>query len=162
MQPTGVELSIEELTAEAMQLLTIGLEELYVVLGCQLMGATRPARVAGLVSHQSALKSIVQSGGGNPLSLPAADLVECGRSFESMHEELKRHGICFVAAIKEELRDGLRGDGDLDLLNEVSTSDMQAIVLIVTGILRLPRRIEAASATVAAIICKLGSGELCA
>ena len=59
-QMTAKELTIEELTAEAMKLLTIGIEELYVVLGYQLLGSSRPARVAGIISYQTALKKVIE------------------------------------------------------------------------------------------------------
>ncbi len=153
------ELTIEELTAEAMQLLTVGLEELYVVLGCQLMGAARPARIAGWVSHQSAFKNFIESRQRyEPFTL-GADLIEWGRSFNVMYEELKGDGIRFIAAAKEELTKGLCNKEILDLANEITSSTMQIIVLIVAAVLKLPRQIEAVSATVAAIVCKAGLRE---
>jgi hypothetical protein len=148
-------LTIEELTAEAMQLLTIELEELYVVLGCQLMGAARPARVAGMVSYQSALTNVIEYH-HRLASLPGADFAEWGRGISSMHEDLKQDGMRFLAAVNEELRQGLCSKEILDLANEITSSSMQIIVLIVAAVLKLPRQIEAVCATVAAIVCKSG------
>jgi hypothetical protein len=153
------ELTIEELTAEAMQLMTIGLEELYVVLGCQLMGAARPARVACLVGHQGALKNAIESRNGYGSLLSSADLAEWGRGFNSMYEELKRDGVRFLTAVKEQLRAGLCIKEILELGNEITNASMQIIVLIIAAILKLPRQIEAVSATVAAIVCKSGVRE---
>ncbi len=148
------ELSIEELTAEAMQLLKLGLDELYVTLGCQLIGAAQPARVAKLVSHQSALRTVVEAQRDyEPMTLAAA-LLDWGRSFGLLVEELKRDGINFVAAVEEELSKGLCDKEILDLAHEISSGRMQVIVLIVAAVLKLPRQIEAVSATVAAIFCK--------
>lgn len=156
------ELTIEELTAEAMQLLTVGLEELYVVLGCQLMGAARPARVAGLVSHQSALRNVVAAQRKFEPAASGAALMEWGKNLNSMVEELRDDGIRFVAAAAEELSNGLSGKDLLHLLNEITSSSMQVIVLIVAAVLKLPRQIEAVCATVAAIFCKSALTELSA
>ena len=52
------ELNIDELTAEAMRLLDVELDDLYAVLGCQLMGVARPAQAADLLSHERSLPGI--------------------------------------------------------------------------------------------------------
>jgi hypothetical protein len=153
------ELTIEQLTNEAMQLMTIDLDELYVVLGCQLIGAARPARVACLVGHQSALKHVIESRNGYGSLSSAADLTEWGREFHSIYDELKRDGVRFLSAVREELRAGLCIKEILELGNEITSAGMQIIVLIIAAILKLPRQIEAVSATVAAIICKSGVRE---
>ena len=48
--------SIEELTDEAMQLLPMGLEELYMILGAQLLISAKPTRVAGIMTYLSAAR----------------------------------------------------------------------------------------------------------
>ena len=154
------ELTIEELTAEAMQLLTLRLEELYVVLGFQLMGATRPARFAELVSHKSALKNVIESQDNYASFLSGATLSDWRLSFNSMYEELERDGIRFLSAVREELYNGIYHQEVFDPSNEITSSTMQIIVLIVAAVLKLPRQIEALSATVAAIVCKSGLHEL--
>jgi hypothetical protein len=148
------ELTIEELTTEAMQLLTLRLEELYMVLGCQLMGATRPARVAELVSHQIALKNFIESQDHHSALLSGPELSDWGRRFNFIHDELERDGIRFLSAVRDDLRKGICNEEIFDLSDEISSSTMQIIVLIVAAILKLPRQIEAVSATVAAIVCK--------
>jgi len=148
------ELSIEQLTAEAMQLLTMNLEELYVVLGCQLMGAARPARVAGLLSHQSAITTVIESQGKLEPSASGVALLDCAERFNSMIEELKEDGMRFVAAVAAELSESVSGNELLELATQITSSSMQVIVFIVTAVLKLPRQIEAVSATVAAIFCK--------
>ncbi len=154
------ELTIEELTVEAMQLITVGLEELYVVLGCQLMGAAQPARVGGLLSHQSALRNAIAAREPSEHLTSAGDLMEWGRHFNSMYEELKLDGLRFVAAVRDELSEGLCNKEIADLANEITSSSMQIIVSIVAAVLKLPRQIEAVAATVAAIVCKSGLREL--
>src|SRR3989442_12280528 len=57
---TAKELTIEELTTEAMKLLTIGIEELYVVLGYQLLGSSRPAGLAGITVSRPPCKKVMR------------------------------------------------------------------------------------------------------
>jgi hypothetical protein len=150
------ELTIEELTGEAMELLSLGLEELYIILGCQLMTAAQPSRVAELVSHRSVLRDFVESRRTvEPIEQGLA-LLACGRSFSSMVEELKEEGIRFVTAVEAEMSKELCGKDISELAKEISSASLQVIVLIVTAVLKLPRQIEAVAATVAAIFCKSG------
>ena len=154
------ELSVEELTTEAMKLLSIGVEELYVVLGCQLLGSSRPARVAGVMSYLTALKKVLETQAMHePLSF--TNLADWGKGFDTMYDELKQDGARFLDSVRNELRNGLCNEEILALADEITTSSMQIIVLIVAAILRMPAQIESISATVAAIICKSGLKEFC-
>jgi hypothetical protein len=155
------ELTVEELTAEAMKLRTIGLDELYVVLGCQLLGTSRPARVAGIMSYQTALKKVIDTQNlYEPLSLEP-NLIDWAKGFAFMYEELKQDGVRFFDSVKGELQSALCNEEILALADEISASSMQIIVLIVAAILRMPVQIESVSATVAAIICKSGLKGFC-
>jgi hypothetical protein len=158
---TAKELTIEELTAEAMKLLTIGIEELYVVLGYQLLGSSRPARVAGIISYQTALKKVIETQDMYEALSFGTNLAEWGRGFELMYEELKQDGTRFLDSARDDLRNGLCNEEILALADEITASTMQIIVLIVAAILRMPMQIESVSATVAAILCKLGLKNFC-
>ena len=155
------ELTIEELTEEAMRLLPISLDELYVVLGCQLLASVRPARVAGIMRYFSDLR-----GRGNAQDakekapLPLDTIIE-SRRFETIYEELKQESTRFLDDVREDLRRGLCTDDILTLADEIDSSSMQIIVLIVNAILKLPPQIESISATVAAILCKPGLRSFC-
>jgi hypothetical protein len=154
------ELSVEELTTEAMKLLSIGVEELYVVLGCQLLGSSRPARVAGVMSYLIALKKVLEAQTLQE-SLSFTNLTDWGKGFDAMYDELKQDGARFLDSVRNELRNGLCNEEILALADEITVSSMQIIVLIVAAILRMPTQIESVSATVAAIICKSGLKEFC-
>jgi hypothetical protein len=155
------ELSVEELTTEAMKLLTIGVEELYVVLGCQLLGSSRPARVASVMSYLTALKKVVETQAMDESLSFGTSLTDWGKGFDVMYEELKQDGARFLDSVRNELRNGLCNEEILALADEITASSMQIIVLIVAAILRMPAQIESISATVAAIICKSGLKEFC-
>lgn len=155
------ELTIEELTVEAMKLLTIGIEELYVVLGCQLMVSSRPGRVAGMISYQTALKKMIETQDMDVRVPIATDLTDWGRGFNVMYEELKQDGIRFLDAVRDELRKGLCNEEILAIADEITSSSMQIIILIVAAILRMPPQMESLSATVAVILCKSGLRDFC-
>ena len=155
------ELTIEELTEEAMQLLRISLDELYVVLGCQLLASVRPARVAGIMRYFSDLHDPgdTRDTEGKP-PLPLDTPIGSG-GLETIYEELKQDGTRFLDEVREDLRRGLCTDDILTLADEIDSSSMQIIVLIVGAILKLPPQIESISATVAAILCKSGLRSFC-
>jgi hypothetical protein len=155
------ELTIEELTEEAMKLLVIGLEDLYVVLGCQLLASARPARVAGIMkyfSHLSERSGTQDTEGKAPLPLDA--MIGSGE-FQTIYEELKQDGQRFFDEVRGDLRRGLCTEDILALADEIDSSSLQIIVLIVGAILKLPPQIESISATVAAIICKSSLRSFC-
>jgi len=78
-----------------------------------------------------------------------------------MYEELKQDGTRFLDSVRDDLRNGLCNEEILALADEITASTMQIIVLIVAAILRMPMQIESVSATVAAILCKLGLKNFC-
>jgi hypothetical protein len=155
------ELTVEELTSEAMKLLTIGLEELYVVLGCQLLGSSRPARVAGMMSYLSALKKAIETKDMYETLSFDNDVADWGRGFDVMYEELKRDGARFLDSVRGDLRKALCNEDILNLADEITSNTMQIIVLVIAAILKMPPQIESISATIAAILCKSGLKDFC-
>jgi hypothetical protein len=155
------ELTIEELTLEAMKLLTLGIEELYVVLGCQLMVLSRPGRVAGIMSYQTVLKKVIETQDMNVRLPIPSDLKDWGRGFNVMYEELKQDGMKFLDAIKDELHKGLCNEEILAMADDITSSSMQIVILIIGAILRMPPQMESVSATVAAILCRSGLRNFC-
>jgi hypothetical protein len=154
------ELSIDELTAQAMQLLSISLAELYAVLGFQLIGYSRPARVAGIINYHTTLQRMVD--GQNLYTLGvAAPMADLSKSLETMYEELKQEGQAFVEAGREELCKVLCTPEILDLADRATTSSIQIIVLMIAGALRMPPQMESLAATIAAIISKSGLKNFC-
>jgi hypothetical protein len=155
------ELSIDELTAQAMQLLNISLDELYAVLGFQLIGYSRPARVAGIISYHATLQKIVDGQSlYNSLGV-APPLADLSKGLEAIYEELKQEGFGFVDGIREELCKVLCTPEILDLADRATTSSIQIMVLMVAGALRMPPQMESLAATVGAIISKTGLKNFC-
>jgi hypothetical protein len=155
------ELTIEELAAEAMQLLPMSLDELFMVLGSQLLGTVKPTRVAGIMSY---LLAAIKAEEAKNLygTLPAAPAEpKWGEGFELIWSELIRDGKTFVRDVREELRKGVCNEDIRNLAKEVNVSSMQVIVMVVGAILKLPPQFDPISATVAAILCKSGLDELC-
>ena len=155
------ELSVEDLAAEAMKLLTISLDELYVVLGCQLLGSSRPARVADIMGWLATLKKALEAKErSEPVSLQR-DVAEWAEGANLMSEELRQDGVRFLDAVREDLRKGLCNADILSLADQITASSMQIVVLVVAAILRMPVQVEPVSATVAAIVCKTGLKGFC-
>lgn len=155
------ELSIDELTTQAMQLLSIDLPELYAVLGFQLIGYSRPARVAGIISYHTTLQRIVDGqslynslGVGYPMA-------ELSKGIDVMYEELKQDGARFLETVREELQTVLRTPEILELADRATASRIQVMVLMIAGALRMPAQMESLAATIAAIIYKSGLKEFC-
>ena len=154
------ELTIEELTSEAIKLLAIGLEELYVVLGCQLLGYSRPSRVAGIMRHQLALKKMIEATEMyEPLALK--DVADWGRKFELMYDELKQDGARFLESARLNLQDALCTEEILAFSDNINSGNMQIIVLLIAAVLKMPPQIESVAATIAAILCKSGLRTFC-
>jgi hypothetical protein len=155
------ELTIEELAADAMQLLPMSMDELFMVLGSQLLGTVRPTRVAGIMSY---LLAAIKAEEAKNLyaGLPAAPAEpKWGEGFELIWSELIRDGKTFVKDVREELRKGVCNEDVRNLAKEINASSMQVIVMVVGAILKLPPQFDAITATVAAILCKSGLDQVC-
>jgi hypothetical protein len=155
------ELTIEELAADAMQLLPMSVDELFMVLGSQLLGTVRPTRVAGIMSY---LLAAIKTEEAKNLyaGLPVAPAEpKWGEGFELIWGELIRDGKTFVQDVREELRKGVCNEDVRNLAKEINASSMQVIVMVVGAILKLPPQFDAITATVAAILCKSGLDQVC-
>ena len=155
------ELTIEELAGEAMQLLPMSTDELFMVLGAQLLGTVNPTRVAGIMSYLlSAIKAQEATNLYATLPVPP-DQPKWGEGFEMIWNELIRDGKTFVQDVREELRKGVCNEDIRNLAKEINPSSMQVIVMVVGAILKLPPQFDAISATIAAILCKSGLDNIC-
>ncbi len=154
-------LGFDELADEAMKLLRMEIGELYATLGGQLLAQNVPTRVAGIVSYLSALRSASEAKTFYQVlpSEPAPG--EWGRGLGIIYEELKQDGIRLFAEVNEDLRKALCNEDILRLPEPVSRSTMQIVVMVVGAALRIPRELDPISATVSAIIVKLGLRNFC-
>jgi len=155
------DLTIEELTSQAMQLLNVSIGDLYAVLGFQLMGYSRPTRLAAIISYYTSLPEILDgqrlySSLGSEYSL--ADL---SNGLDSVYEELKQEGAQFVAVAREDLCKTLCTPETLDLADRATASSMRVLLLMIAGALRMPPQTESLAATLGAIICKSGLKDFC-
>jgi len=153
--------SIEELTAEAMQLLPMGLEELYMILGAQLLVSAKPTRVAGIMTYFSAARKAREAKelyATLPLTPTPADW---SAGLESIYNELIRDGVQYIEEVKEELRRGVCNEDIFALSDKMDSSGMQIVVMIVGAVLKMPPQFENVSAVLAAILYKIGLREFC-
>jgi hypothetical protein len=155
------ELTIEELTTEAMRLLPLGVDELYMILGCQLLASEKPTRVAGIISYLSAAKKAMQAKNLYETlpSKPEASDWEAG--LEQVCNELRQDGVRFIDAVKPDLQKGVCNEDIISLADDINASSMQILVMVVGAILKMPAQFEAISATLAALLCKSGLRVFC-
>jgi hypothetical protein len=155
------ELTIEELTTEAMQLLPLGVDELYMILGSQLLAAEKPKRVAGIISYLSAARKTRQARNLYE-TLPAKpDSSDWEEGIEIICNELRQDGVRFLDNIKPDLQKGVCNEDIIALADDVNGSSMQILVMIIGAMLKMPPQFESISATLAAILCKLGLRDFC-
>jgi hypothetical protein len=153
--------SIDELTTQAMQLLHASLGDLYAVLGFQLTGYSRPARLATIISYHTNLQKIVEAENlqaSLTITPPHRDL---SRSLDVVYEDLKQEGAQFVSAVREDLCKVLCTPETLDLAHRATAASMRVMLLMIAGALRMPPQTESLAATLGAIIYKSGLKDFC-
>jgi hypothetical protein len=152
---------IEILTREALNLLSLEMDELYTVLGCQLLASAPPTRTADIMTHvrelRNASKARKQDG-----TLPYEGAINVWMAgVEEICNDLKNDGIRFVENMREEFKKGLCTNDILDLANDVDESKMQIVIMIVSAILKIPAQFDSISATLAAMFCKSLLRDVC-
>jgi hypothetical protein len=144
------DVDMEKLSEEAIRLLWMETDDLYAALGGQLLGHSLPTRAAGIVTYLSRVRRV--SGPG---------LTELGEGLNIIYEELRRDGIRFLTEASGDLGDVLCSEEILRLTDQVTTSSMRIIILLVGSALKLRQQFDPIAATVAAIILKLGLRDFC-
>src|SRR6516164_3609489 len=128
------ELTIEELTTEAMQLLPLGIDDLYMALGCQLLASEKPKRVAGIISYLSAAKKAQQARNLYATLPSKPDTSDWEEGIDLICNELKQDGVRFLDEIRPELQKGVCNEDILKLADDINGSSMQILVMIVGAI----------------------------
>ena len=153
--------TIEELTTEAMQLLPMGLEELYMILGAQLLVSAKPTRVAGIMTYLSAARKAKEAKelyATLPVTPTSADW---SAGLESIYNELIRDGIQFIEEVKQELHRGVCNEDIFALSDKIDSSSVQILVMVIGAVLKMPPQFENICAVLAAILYKVGVREFC-
>jgi hypothetical protein len=153
--------TIEELTTEAMQLLPMGLEELYMILGAQLLVSAKPTRVAGIMTYLSAARKAKEAKelyATLPVTPTASDW---SAGLDTIYNELIRDGIQFIDDVKQDLRRGVCNEDIFALSDKMDSSSMQIVVMVIGAVLKMPPQFENISAVLAAILYKVGLREFC-
>ncbi len=155
------ELDLEASTNEAMKLLRMELDALYVTLGSQLLARNLPSRTAGVVSDLFAFRSLSEQ--KSRYTVPLSDSPPNGwrKRLGEIYDELRQDGRGYLADITEDLRKALCNEDILSLSDHVNRSTLQIIVVIVSGTLRMPVELEPISVTVSAILVKIGLRNFC-
>ncbi len=144
-----------------MKLFSVGTDDLYAVLGMQLLGCAKPTRAAGIVTFLSAVRQANVA--VNFIDILRPDLIERNEWFEVVHEELKRDGIRYLAEMSCELRKTLGTNEEiLKLSDQLTPSNLHVIIMLVGAALKISTEFDAICATVAVLILKNGLRNFCA
>ncbi len=155
------DVSIDKLTDQAIKLIGMELDELYVTLGSQLLARDLPSRTAEVMSDLFAFRSLSEQ--KSRYTVPLSDSPPNGwrKRLGEIYDELRQDGRGYLADISQDLRKALCNDDILSLSDHVDRSTLQIIVVIVSGTLRMPVELEPISVTVSAILVKIGLRNFC-
>lgn len=155
------ELDIDTLVSETDKLLRMGIDELYATLGTQLLVFTAPTLAAGITSYLSAVRNASEASFFLQRLSAGPSLTEWATGLGLIHEELKAQGQGYLAEKKEELRKALSNSEILAWSDEINRSTLHILITVVGATLRMPRELDSLSATVLAIILKVGLRNFC-
>jgi hypothetical protein len=152
---------IETLAREALELLSLEMDELYTVLGCQLLASAPPSRTAHIMTHIRELRraSETRTQDGPPPFGGTGN--EWMNGVEQVCNDLKIDGFKFVVTMREELSKGLCNKDIVDLAADVDESKMQILIMVISAILKIQAQFDSISATLAAMLCKSLMKEIC-
>jgi hypothetical protein len=140
---------IEDLTRDALKLLSFELDDLYAILGCQLLAAAPPTRVAHMLVWLVDLRKTES---------PADEWISRG---EKVRNDLQCDGTSFVDSIKEGLRKSLCTKDILDLTGDIDRIKDADPDHACERHIENPAAIESISATLAAMFCNSMLREVC-
>lgn len=155
------QLDYEILADEAIQLLRLDLGDLYATLGGQLLAQHNPTRVAGIISYLSALRSAAEARSLYQVLPSGPSLNEWGKGIGIIYDELKQDGMTHFSEIGADIRKAVGNEDILRMSDQVTRSAVQVVAMIVGANLRIPRELDPISATVAAILFKIGLRNFC-
>jgi hypothetical protein len=151
---------VQLLTEETVKLLRMNVADLYATLGGQLLGAAPPSRVAGIVTYLAAVRSASDAKALHS-GLSVVALHDWGDALAVICEELKKEGVCYLSETTDELREALNNEDLLLLSDEIASSHIQVILMVVAAVLRLPPVLDGVASTVTAILLKQGLRNFC-
>jgi hypothetical protein len=144
----------------AMKLFSVETEDLYTILGMQLLGRAEPTRAAGIVAFLSAVRQADKAVTFIDILKPG--LSQRGEWLEVVHEELKRDGIRYLTEVSAELRAVLCNDDIQRMSQQINRSNLHVMIMMVGAALRISPEFESIGATVAVLLLKLGLRNFCA
>lgn len=144
----------------AMKLFSVETDDLYAILGMQLLGRVEPTRAAGIVTFLSALRKAHKS--VNFIDILRPDLIERGQGLDVVHEELKRDGVRYLTEVSGELRKVLCNEDLLQMSEQINHTNLRILIMVVGAALRIPHEFESICTTVVVLLLKLGLREFCA
>ena len=142
-----------------MKLFSVETNDLYAVLGAQLLGHADPTRAAGIIALFSAVRQADRA--INFIEVLRPGLTKGSEWLELIHEELKRDGIRYLTEVSGELRRSLCKEDVLRLSQRMNRENLHTLILVIAAVLGISRGFESIAATVAVLLLKLGLADFC-
>ncbi|MGH7797332.1 MAG: hypothetical protein ACREQ2_20940 [Candidatus Binatia bacterium] len=144
----------------AMKLFSVEIDDLYAILGMQLLARAEPTRAAGIVAFLSAVRHADKAVTFIDILRPG--LSQRGEWLEIVHEELKRDGVRYLTEVSGDLRAVLCNDDIQRLSQQINRSNLHVMIMVVGAALRISPDFESICATITVLLLKLGLRNLCA
>lgn len=143
----------------AMKLFSVDTDDLYAILGAQLLGRTDPTRAAGIIMFLSAVRQADKA--VNFIDVLRPGLTKGSDWVELIHEELKRDGIRYLSEMSSELHRALCKEDILSLAQRIDRDNLHTLTLVIAAVLGISPGFESIAATVAVLLLKLGLADFC-
>jgi hypothetical protein len=150
----------EALIDGAMKLFSVETDDLYAVLGMQLLGRADPTRAAGIVAFMTAVRQVDRA--ITFIDILKPESAQRGELLEIVHEELRRDGVRYLTEVSAELRGVLCNEDIQRMSEQINRSNLHVMIMIVAAALRLSPEFESISATIVVLLLKLGLRNFCA
>jgi hypothetical protein len=148
---------------EAEKLLRFEVHDLYATLGAQLLVSRAPSRAAGIVSYIAAVRGAAEARAFHESLASSPSLREWGVGLGMIYDLLLKEGSEYFAAVAPELRKSLCGREEvLRLADRPERPNIEMFIMLVSGILRVPRELDSICTTIVAILFRRGMRNFCA
>jgi hypothetical protein len=152
---------IETLTREALDLLSLEMDELHTLLGCQLLASGPPGRIAAILARVRELRNANRPRRDNGPLTSEMLLDEWMSSVDEICRDLRSDSGNFIETMRQQFKASLCNKDIIDLASNVDASKMQILIMLISAIMKLPSQFESICATLAAMCCKSLLKEVC-
>lgn len=157
------ESSPRALAEDVEKLLRFEVQDLYATLGAQLLVTRVPSRAAGILSYIAAVRGAAEARAFHETLAVSPGLKEWATGLGVIYDVLRQEGSEYFATITPDLRKFLCGREDvLRWADHADLASIEMFIMLVSGVLRVPRELDSICTTVVAILLRIGVRNFCA